>query len=202
MKVFFRNFLRLLLCFALFSGDFPVLSQSSSITNKEIARLEKEAQRLSLEWNRQSIQKAIEVCLHASEKWIELNNRQKAAECLREAARFQQILGEKDKSEQTLTNALDLVKDKQHFGTESRVYSDLSVLAMENGQTDKSRQFFEKALSLAAESNDISAQAAALFSAGEFYYFRNETKNSLDSYKKSIDLWRAAQNSQGEAKTL
>ena len=130
------------------------------------------------------------------------NNRQNAAECLREAARLQQILGEKGKSEQTLTNALNVLKGKQDFGTQSRLYSDLSVLAMENGQTDKSREFFEKALSLAAGSNDLSAQATAFFSAGEFYYFRNDTKNSFDSYKKSIDFWRAAQNSQGEAKTL
>lgn len=202
MKVFFRNSLRLLLCLALISGNFSVLSQSSSASSDELTRRENEAQTPGLEWNRESIKKAIEIRLKTTEKWIEQNSPQKAAECLREAARLQQILGEKDKAEQTLKNALDVVRDKQHFGEESRIYSDLSVLALENGQTDESRVFFEKALSLAAQSNDIYAQAAAFFSAGEFYYFRNEAKNSRDSYKKSIDLWREAQNSQGEAKSL
>ena len=55
---------------------------------------------------------------------------------------------------------------------------------------------------LAQKSGDPSALAAAQFSAGDFYYFRNEVQNSMEAYKKSIELWQQAGDLQGEAKSF
>lgn len=188
--------LKVFLFFTLFSSSFVVMPQQS-----ETAAALHEAMSLGSQWNRESIKRAIEIYLAQSENYQKLNDRQSAAQCLLEAGRLHNILGEKEVSERLFSRALRLLNGARFPAEESVIYSELAILALETGQVDKSREHIEKAEMLARQSKSPKALAAALFSAGEFFYVKNEVRQSLESYRKSIELWRQAKDLRNEAKS-
>lgn len=205
MKHFFNFAINVLIILALFSGSIGVSQTLLTSPNGETEKANdilQEAHELGLKWDRQSTAEAIEIYQAEAERRKNSNDKQISAGCLREAARLHQILGDKEIAEAILKKALDLVGSGQYVAEESKIYSDLSTLALESGQISQSREYFEKAILLAQKSGDISALAAAQFSAGDFYYFRNEVQNSLEAFKKSLELWRRARDWRGEAKSL
>ena len=179
-------------------------SNKSQIDKLELSaqQLESESQTLGLQWNRNLISQAIETYIETSEKWKKLKNKNKAASCLREAGRLWIILGKKQKAKQLFYQALKIIDNTEFFDEKAKLFSDLSLLFLDEGQMNNSRSFFKNALILAQKANSPSAQAMALFSAGEFYYFRNDIDKSLNSYKQSIEFWQIDGNLRGEAKSI
>ncbi len=188
------------LALAQFSNNFST-NQIEEIT-KEAIQSQFQARKLSLEWNRNSISEAIEIYTTTAETWKKLNNISNAVACLRETARFWLVLGDKQKSEQSLLSALRILPKNEFNDEKAKVYSQLSLLFLEKGQISKSQSFFEKAQNFAQKTNSPSAKAIALYSAGEFYYYRDDLINSRNYYQKALEQWQIAKDYQGEARTL
>lgn len=172
-------------------------------TDSAPRNLEAEARLVSREWNLPAIEKAVKLYESAAALYAKENAPQRAAACLREAARLNFIAGEEEKSAALLDRALKILRGAERWEEESRIYSDLSLLELDGGEKGKSKAYFEKALLLAARAESPAARAAALYSAGEFYYFDNNgERDSLAAYKESVELWRQADDAAGEARSL
>ncbi len=179
-----------------------LINPTDNSTNTATEENQTKAQKLSLQWNRDSIGQAIEIYQNDAEKLNKAQNKEKTAAFSREAGRLWIILGNKEKAKTLFNFALTLLKNQKSFAEESKIRSELSLIYLDEGDLKNSRIFFEQAIGLAEKTNDFAAQAAALYCAGEFYYFRNETTVSENYYRQSIEKWRSAGNPQGEGKSL
>ena len=170
--------------------------------NQEAFQLQSKAKKLGLKWNSDSISEAIRIYSKTLEMWKEIKDVSNTVICLRELAQLWLSIGDRKKSEQYLLSALKILPENELFDEKTKVFSQLSLLALETGQISKSYSFIIKAQNFAKKTNNPSAKAAAFSSAGEYYYYRDDLDNSRDFYQKALKQWQIANDSSGEAQTL
>jgi CHAT domain-containing protein len=197
-----KSFLLPICVICLIFVETVYFQSSNSISRLADPPTETDAQKLSRQWNRNLITRAIEIYRRDAASFEKTGSPDKAAASLREAGQLWLILGNKEKGKQLFKSALAILKSRTNSAERSKIYSELSLLDLNEGNLTESRNLFEKAILFAKNSNDNAALAAAFYSAGEYFYFRNETAVSLDYYRQSVERWRLAGNPQGEGKTL
>ncbi|HEX8736860.1 MAG TPA: CHAT domain-containing protein [Pyrinomonadaceae bacterium] len=191
------------LIFLLFLTLGAVSASSQTIeTGQSLAADEENARKLRLEWNRNSLEASRSIYLKNAGEWRKLKRKEKELSCLREAANISLMLGDKLQATAFLNQALKAVTNNQNNDEKAKILSELSLIALENGQINQSQIYFEKAISAARESGSDAALAQALFSAGDFFYFRDDLIKSLNSYKQSIEYWKKTGDLIGEGKAL
>ena len=207
MKAFGINISALFLCLFLYFSAASAQSESYSSLNPDIDsgqdafEVTQTAQKLGYEWKRESYERAFELYLEASEKWKMLNKNVESASCLREAARLSVFLGDKQKAVNLLKKALSALNQNASVDEKIKILSQLSLISFELGNEKESEGFFTKALSLAQTTETPQARAAAHFSAGSFYYYRENLDKAADHLRQAVELWKKAGDLRELAKT-
>jgi CHAT domain-containing protein/Tfp pilus assembly protein PilF len=210
MKKFTTAFLSLIFFLSFSIASQTSFSQSEKnpanfqvpVSAQTVSEQESAAKNLSLQWNRSDLSRSIGLYVEAAENWKTLNNLPKAAFCLREAGRSNLILGEKQLAEEFFNQSLSLLDSSSETEEKSRLFSELSLLALEKGDLKKCRNHFEQALKLARQTANPSVLAAAFYGAGIYYNYRSEFEKAIEAFKKSIEFWKLADDDSGEAKSL
>jgi CHAT domain-containing protein len=173
----------LILIFLLTFG-LRLLAQETA--QASVIEIESKARELSREWNGKAIHRAVNLYLEASQKWNSTAHKQKAADCLRKAARLLQLLGDYKAAGLQLNKALTLDRQIGNLPGEAESLSLFSMIKFQEGDIKASQKLFLQALKISANANSDEAQAWAFLSAGEFNYSQAGVAESITSLQKSL----------------
>jgi CHAT domain-containing protein len=173
-----------------------------SVSAESVERLEREAKDSGSQWNYEAVEKAARLYAQTAEQWKLLEQFERASICLREAARLNSILNEKETALLLLNQSLEISRRNKNRDEQIKALSALSIMAFDEGSIKKSKSYFSEALRLAEKTNQPSARAEALFSAGEFYFYQKKLTEALGLFEQSLEQWQKAGDPEGEAKCL
>lgn len=161
-----------------------------------------EAKELSEQWNGEALRRSVSLYSEAANGWKQIKERQRAAECLREISRLQMILGNDDEARARVEEALEIENADDIREGKIKSLSILAVISLKAGKTAESEKYSNEAVFLSKSVNNLSAQAEALFAAGQFFYFRRKIDQAIEAFRQSVDLWKKSGDVEGEAAAL
>lgn len=171
------------------------------ISDSDAQFLEEKAARLKLEWNRQALQNSKQLRLKALEIRRQTGNSAKVIENFRQIGKLEMILGEKKEADFSFNQALKLAETSGNQIEKAKILSEFVLLALADEKVAASEKYLKQALAVSEQTADASAQAAAFFSASQFYYVPDSSK-SVKYLQKSVELWKSAGDLEGEATAL
>ncbi len=175
---------------------------TASVSAASVERLEREAKDFGSQWNYEAVEKAARLYAQTAEHRIQSKQFKEASVCLREAARLNTILNEKETALLLLNQSLEISRRNKDRDEQAKTLSALSILAFDEGSIEKSKSYFSEALVLTKKTNEPSARAEALFSAGEYYFYQKKLPEALALFDRSLEQWQKADDAEGEAKCL
>lgn len=182
------NIKKFLFIFIPFWVCVSTLTYYAQDSESKIVELEIAARNAGNKWTRASIENSIDLYDQAANQWKSQNNSRKYANCLIEIGRLNLILGRSTKARQNFFDAIKAAERQDGKQEISKAYSNLSLIILNSGQISQSQDFLMKALSFGKASDSSSAQAAAYFSGGEFYYFQRNASESVKFHQKSVEF--------------
>jgi CHAT domain-containing protein len=180
----------------------PAAARFSAAAESAAVAAESEAERLSLDWKRESQMRAAALYAEASNAWNEAGNFPKAAHCLRKLGQIKTIFGEKKEAEEHFKKALSIAEARNITAEKVKALSALALLASDGGRIRESDNYLRQALKDKDRSNDPAARATALTSAGELQLYRKKPELASEYFEKALAEWRAAGDVKGEAGAL
>lgn len=191
-----------LLSFGGFCFAFQKVPESDSIERSNLSKNETESNNLSKKWNKDSLQKAVNLFLNTSDGWAKLGENEKAAICLREAVNIKIILGEFRDLDSILQKSLKFDKNASNLAGEAEARGILSFIANLAGDSSESEKQIKLALDLIQKTDNVKAKARVNYYAGEFYYTRQDIQNLLTYFNKSLEYYRLTDDLKGLSRTL
>jgi CHAT domain-containing protein/tetratricopeptide (TPR) repeat protein len=188
--------------FLIIASNHPLNAQTFEKSEQSISTFEDTAAELSNQWNKQSFQSAVEIYKKAASKWETVNRFDNTSRCIQESARLQLILGENQSAIKSLLNSQKLAKDHNQIIESAKTQSYLSLAFLKIGEERNSSKYLELALISSKNSNDNFTKALAYYAGGEYYYWQNENKKSLDFYLQANQLWKELGEPFHQAETL
>ena len=111
-----------------------------------------------------------------------------------------------ERKEQPIEELLKQVRELKKSAPESALlvtlYNDLGKAYERRYAYGKALAWYEKALALAEEKNNLDGRARALFNMGDSLRFSGRPIDSIDSYKQALAVYQKLGNRQGEAASL
>lgn len=194
------KFASVLLLTALWFGSAVTVSSNQTPPNELLEKEELTAINTAKQWDAASARRALELHLNIANQWKELQRSDRQAGALREAAKLQLMLGNAKEAANALESALNA--ENNNPAGKAETLAQLSLVALETGDNQKSKDYYLEAITLAEAANDIKAQARAYFSASEFLYLQRSLHESSDYARRSLELFKQAGDLSGQAQAL
>lgn len=176
-----------------------IQAQSSESPEQTAINLEAQARKAFREWNGDSIRQSVNLYDQAAEIWEKLNNKEKAAECFRQIAQAENLLGNNQQSFAALEKALEFDSSGESIDGKIKTFSLLSKLYLKIGNKMKSENFFKEALLLSDQTENLISKATVSGSAAEYYYFERDFSNASQFYHQALKFWGQTDDAGGYA---
>lgn len=160
------------------------------------------AESLRLEWNKNAISRSIDIFTEVSACWEKKQDFEKAAFNLRQAGNLNAILGNNYEALRLLLKALKLTNKLENPDEQINVLSELSLLSLNTGQINLSKNYLDKALFLSGKTENNLSKTAVSFCEAEFTLFQRNLPKAIDLYVKALEFSRKAGDPKLEAKIL
>ncbi len=168
----------------------------------EIRQLESQAKKLALEWKKPKIINAINLLKTSKDCWLNNKETDKALSTSRQIAFLYTVLGENEKAFEIYKKALNLTDSSSNINERIYILSELSLLLLNQGKSDKSKKYLLKVLKLLNNTENNSAKAIAYFSAAEFEYYERNLLDAENLYIKALSFANQGEDSNLKARIL
>jgi CHAT domain-containing protein/tetratricopeptide (TPR) repeat protein len=198
------NLLRLLLLMwlVIFNCGGQTIEAENKPSSLSAEKLQAEAKDLSKQWNGEALRRSISLFEQAAEIWKQSGAARESANCLREIASNESILGDYATAEAQIKRALILENTPELVDGKVKSLSMLAVIYLKSGKISESEKYSAEAVKLSESLDDPASRAAALFGAGQVFYFRRNINQSVESFRQSVNLWEKAGDAEGKANSL
>lgn len=163
---------------------------------------ETRAQQLRGQWNRTSLQQAVELYAAASKNREIGGELVRAAADLRESAEIELIMGDPKSADARLRLALQIATRSGDTVERVRVLGLLSQVALKNSEVDSADRFLKEAVSLSSGAGQPCAVAAAQTAAADLSYSKYKLKDSIGQSLEALKNWQLCGDGTKEIETL
>ena len=108
-------------------------------------------------------------------------------------------LGQYDMAETWLLNALEIVRDEQHYDVIASIYSRLGALAFRQGRWSQATRFGRQGLALQEMAGDVQGMAATYNNLGMLMQLQGQRNEALAHYDSARDIFEHTGDSRGLA---
>lgn len=112
--------------------------------------------------------------------------------------KLSRILGKLDEAEDFLEKGLKIAVESDDLAETSKIYSELSLVFLENGAMKDAENALTIAVKSAEKANDKSAQAFASLCYGDYLYIKKDRPKTVEAYRKAAELSRETGNKEIE----
>lgn len=153
---------------------------------EDIFEIEKRADKLSKEWNGESLRHSVLLYERAYNYWLNKNASNKASECLREIVRLKLKISQPNEALAELKK-LKIIDKNNSVGKIENLSLE-STIQLDLGETDRGEELLNQAQNLVRFSSDKNNQISVLHASAKFLFVKHENQKSIEAFEKAIIL--------------
>ena len=148
----------------------------------------KNRRKLDKKWNGESIRHSISLFQEAADLWLENNQPDNAANCLREITKLNLILSKPAESLSLLEKISKTNSKNQNFQSKIENLCLRSRINLDLGKVDESKNNLDAAVKLLRQSDNNKNHISVLMASANYYFSKHNNPKALELYDKSLAI--------------